>query len=159
MSALVRRHALLTRPNLVADVHAHWRVRITDTPRGNYAALSEIEFRATPGGVSQATGGTASTNGSYSGAWGAENAFDGLSSTSYASNEGLPKWIAYQFPLPVQVAEVAIRGVPASYGAMNESPRGFDIQWSDDGSDWITALSVSGLGTWAYSEVRTFSVP
>lgn len=141
------------------EAHPHWRIYVTDTPRGDYAALAEIEFRATAGGANQAVGGTASTNGQYSGAYAVENAFDGSASTVYASNANLPKWIAYQFPSPVVVGEVAIRGVPASYGVQNESPRGFDIEYSDDGVSWVTAKSVAGESTWAYGELRTFSVP
>lgn len=139
--------------------HSRWRIKFTASQEGNYVALAEIEFRASTGGANQASGGAASSNGQYDVPYGPGNAFDGIATTLYVSNIGLPKWVAYAFPSHVGVAEIAIRAVDSSYGVHTDDPKDFKLEWSDDGLTWTSVLSVTGQTGWGYGEWRAFSVP
>lgn len=143
-----------------AGTHSYWRIRITANVSSNYSSISEIQFRATPGGADQASGGTASASGSYASGYEASKAFDDSNSTQWASNAALPSWISYQFPSPVAVQEVAIISTGAAYGdpGRSEAPKTFTIQYSDDGTAWTTAASPSDQTGWGLNETRLFSV-
>lgn len=134
--------------------HSYWRllIRGRNPINPNFLTISEIQFRATPGGAQLAVGGTASADSSSSST--PDRAFDGNTGTHWenvSSND--PRWIQYAFASPVDVAEVSIRSAFA-----NEGPQTFDVQWSDDGAAWTTAAVVSIEPAWAAGETRVFPV-
>lgn len=144
-----------------ADSHAYWRINITQSATLGiaYSSISGLEFRATPGGADQCSGGTAIADSYYGAGYEPENAFDHDTSTEWASAIGLPHYIGYQFAAPVSVAQVAVIATDAAYGSKSEAPGIFTIEYSDNGSSWTTAASPATQGSWGDSEVRLFSVP
>lgn len=134
--------------------HTYWRVIVQ---LGNSGAISaaELEFRATPGGADQATGGTPSVVSTLIGS--AADIFDNNNSTFWAINGSAEAWIKYQFASPVSVGEVAwrIRG-DSNPG---HSPASFLIQFSDDNTLWTTAWQVTGQTGWSNGEQRVFTSP
>lgn len=57
-----------------------------------------------------------------------------------------------------EVKSVLIRASTMT-GDLNMSPRGFRLQWSDNGTTWTTALTVTNSDSWQTGERRTFAVP
>lgn len=141
------------------DTHLFWRLNISAAQSGGYVSIAEIEFRATPGGADQATGGTPSASSSYNPAYTAAAAFDGNPGSEWASGNGFPHWIRYEFASAVEVQQVAVQATDAAYGGPNERPLDFAIEYSDDGSAWTVARTVTGQTGWTDSEIRLFSVP
>lgn len=137
----------------------YWRVLVNESNSG-YCAISEIQMAQTSGGANQCTGGVVSGTGTIINAsYGPEIAYDGVLQTSD------PYWVlvmppvgsaAYHFPTPKAIREVKIK--IANQDATH-SPKAFDVQYSADGTNWITALSVTGQTGWALAETRTYAIP
>ena len=143
------------------DTHSYWRFHISAAASGAYASVAGIEFRASPGGADQCFGGTALADSYYSAGYEPAKAFDHDNATVWASASTFPHWIGYQFPAPVSVAEAAIIATPYAYGDSPrlECPKDFTIEWSDDGTAWTVAQTVTGQTGWGYNEERAFMVP
>lgn len=141
--------------------HAYWRVRITlgQVVGQAYSSISGLEFRATAGGADQCTGGTAIADSFFGAGYEPAKAFDHDNSTEWASASGLPHYLGYQFAAPVFVAQVAMIATDAAYGAPNERPRDFTIEYSDNGSSWTVAATPAAQTGWTNSETRLFTVP
>ncbi|UTC28368.1 putative tail protein [Brevundimonas phage vB_BpoS-Gurke] len=138
--------------------HAHWRLLIDQTDGdANQVGIQDIWFRQTKTGPQLATGGTPSASSSTSGQ-GPEGAFDGVTGGAWFSAAGNPvgQWIAYAFPAPVEVRYLDLKG---SQDYPTRSPRAFKVQWSDDGSTWTTAWTVTGQTGWAPNQTRQFHAP
>jgi hypothetical protein len=140
--------------------HAYWRIYITAVQGGTgpNCSIGEMEFRATPGGADQASGGTAIANGFFD-PYTPASAFDNSNFTRWASPGGQPSWLGYQFPSPVVVEQVAVRAPDIDNYASSQMIKDFEFQWSDDGSSWTTAATYSGESTLAALEQRLYSVP
>lgn len=137
--------------------HLYWRVLVTSTNSGTLTGIGECEMRATNGGADQCNGGTASASSQWSASYVPANAFN----NNYAGNPwhsanggGLPQWLQYQFPAPVDVAELVLQA--RADGENNAAPKTFSLQWSDDGVAWTTLFTHTTNGTWTTGEVRTF---
>lgn len=142
------------------DPHSYWRLYIASTGLDN-PTVNKIEFRATAGGADQCVGGTPSASTIWSSVYNSFKAFDNDGTSFWAAVSGsgglAPQWVAYQFPSPVSVAEVAITSRNGSSG--DQCVKTGEIQWSDDGVTWNTAKVIPEQATWANSETRLFSVP
>ena len=141
--------------------HAYWRINVTAaTSAGNYCTIADIQMRASAGGANQCSGGTASADSFYSAGYDASKAFDGVATTNWTSTGAVyPHWIQYAFSSPVSVAEVAIQVASGTYGTVNESPKDFTIEYSDNGASWLVAKTIIAGTFWAFSEQRLYSVP
>lgn len=135
--------------------HLHWRINITANNGGSgYLTIAEIEMRGSVGGSDLCTGGTATAS-VNSGA--ASVLFDNSPSSFWdTGGSSQTGWVAYQFPSPVDIVEYTIRAQDnASY--LDESPKDWKMQYSDDGSSWYDSFSsVTNQTGWAASEIRTF---
>ncbi|USN15481.1 putative tail protein [Brevundimonas phage vB_BpoS-Kikimora] len=139
--------------------HAHWRLLIDQTDGdASQVGIQDIWFRQTKTGPQLATGGTATASSSQSSSQGPEGAFDGVTGGAWFSAAGNPvgQWIAYAFPAPVEVRYLDLKG---SQDYPTRSPRAFKVQWSDDGSTWTTAWTVTGQTGWAPNQTRQFHAP
>lgn len=128
--------------------HRYWRISCTKNNSNgahNYMGFMEIEFRASIGGATQCTGGTASASGVDAGNV-AANAFDNNTSTVWYSNGSLPCWIMYDFGSgnSKDIVEFACKPV----GPQVYCPNEFALQYSDDNSTWTTTISVKGETNW-----------
>lgn len=59
---------------------------------------------------------------------------------------------------PRNVAQVKLQAFNSAAGAA-QMPSAFRPEWSDNGTEWITALTVTGQTAWTASQIRTFNVP
>lgn len=138
--------------------HLYWRVQINAVggPSAVYVALPEIQMRDAIGGAQKCTGGTASASTTQSTNTPA-NAVDGNLSSIWRANAAPVQWWQYQFPVAVDIVEIAISTGTGPTG-YQEAPTNFDLQWSDDGTSWTTAASFTGIGVWPSNETRIFRV-
>jgi len=141
--------------------HRYWRINITATDTGATAtSLAELEFRATVGGATLCTGGTASASSTFDASHTAIEGFDGNGNTTWSSvSSGLPAWLRYVLPSASSVNQVAIRARNEGGSTFGQTPKDFSIQSSDDGTTWTTEWSVTGQTGWTINEVRTFNRP
>jgi hypothetical protein len=136
--------------------HAYWRMTSLANAANNIVTVAEMQYRATPGGSNEASGGTPSASTTFSGDP-ASSAFDANASTFWASGTSTPEnWLQYQFASAVSVAEVTLQAESAS---PNRAPTVFAISFSDDGTTWTTAWEVTSVTTWTSGLTQTFTDP
>ncbi len=149
---------VFTHPEYVSiPTTTHWRM-VTLTNGGSAAtSLVELEMRSSLGGTDQCSGGTASTNDDYGGAFPATNAFDNSLTTLWAGNGAAGLWLRYVFASALRVVEIAITERDTE---VTQAPRSGVVEYStDSGATWGTAFTWS-TGAWsAVNEQRVFSDP
>lgn len=64
----------------------------------------------------------------------------------------------YELNEPSDVKKVRISSSPSNT-PINGLIRNFRLQWSDNGSTWTTAATITGTTAWSLSEVREYSIP
>ena len=134
--------------------HLYWRI-LNVTDHGGLA-IGQISMAATFGGANQCTGGTATASSTYGG-YVASNCFTGVSTDFWSSNgDSLNVWIQYQFPSPVDVVELVIFPRP-DYLANTQGLRLFDLQYSDDGTNFTTVANWYPQ-TWNAGVSQTFDI-
>lgn len=140
-------------PAPVDGAHRYWRINITDWYNG-VGALSELEFYRVANEAKISTaGGTPSASSTAFGS--VADAFDGVlgGGNYWHPNGGSAAWLAMDFGSgnAKEVSAVAILDRQDA----QQGPTAFDVQYSDDGSSWTTAWSVSGL---AFSGSKKWSI-
>lgn len=138
--------------------HSYWRIYITagvgSGSTAGYYTIGEIEMRATPGGADQCNGGTATAHDYYSATYAPAKAFDNNTTTWWASFTSNPiGWIKYAFASGVDVGEIAI--TERNTTPPNFAPKDFQLQWSDDNTNWTTVRAWRGV-TYNQGETKTF---
>lgn len=123
---------------------------------GNIAAQN-IEFRATMGGATLCTGGTASASSTYPG-FSATNCF--ANTGQWASDGGAEQWIEYDFGIGVthDVAEVAYQCRNDGYN--DQTPNTGQLQYFD-GEFWrpySTDIIWGPTGDWTSGETKLYEV-
>jgi hypothetical protein len=137
----------------------YWRLLLTEAGGYNGGALSNIEFREIAAGANAATGGTATAGSTGGGA--AANLFDADTATIWFGTAGAiaagTAWISYDFGdgNDVWISEYVVQARPGSDGG--QAPVGWELQYSDDGTSWTAADTVSGETTFGAAEARTFT--
>lgn len=137
--------------------HRYWRINCVRTDGGAVPAASEIEMRTSIGGSDVCTGGTASAS-SVFGSFVAANAFDNDINTLWAANASTG-WIAYDFGSgnDQDIVEVAWRSRQSSDA--NQSAREADIEYSDNGTDWVKKWAWTESTSWSLAQTRSFADP
>jgi hypothetical protein len=136
--------------------HLYWRVNVSANNGSPNTSIEELEFLATPSGSDQANGGTALASSEFSN-HNAFRAFDNSTAGNPWASVSTPAWLGYQFVAPVWVSTITIQARDDS--AAEQSPRDFTIQFSDDGTNWFTAWSVTNQTGWALAQIRRFTDP
>ena len=136
--------------------YRYWRIYITDSSSAsNLVSLYEAEMRATVGGADQCTGGTATASHADGDAY---KLFDDNSGTYWINGSpGEDTWFQYDFGSgnAVEVAEIAM--VPR-YGS-SQTPTDFSLQYSDNGTDYTTAATWTGVTDWQGGVIKELEVP
>ncbi len=134
-----------------------WRVNRIETQGVPQPSCASLEFRAFPNGPDQCAGGTAITTSNWP-SYPASAAFDhNDDSFAVSPNYGeVPHYIGYEFPAPVNVAEIRFARRYDSYG-VGEAPKTFQVQGSDDGINWITAWAVLNEPSWESDRARIYT--
>lgn len=131
---------------------AFWRLGIGSG--SGYVELKEVAF-LDASMVDVSVGGVASASSEYSATYSAAKAFDKSTSTSWSTvSGGIPAWIQYQHPTPVDIAAVKITA-NGIYG-----PGGFTLRGSANGTDWSAQVSLAlAAGGPVSSSVESILVP
>ena len=149
--------------------HRYWRLNIIRNNGGNFSGdqlvlIPEIEMRIVAAGADQCTGGTALGTAGYGGA--SEDpakAFDNSSATWWQAKMGVSSTtftavqIGYDFGSGVTKDIIEI-SLTANSGFLTRTPTLFEVQYSDDNSNWFTSWTVI-CGTWASATARVFTRP
>lgn len=148
--------------------HQYWRIYVTANNGGAYTSLSEAWLMETPGGTdatsqlgSAMTAGTGICSSQYDSTNGCHRVWSNSYNDNWATSNGnaVPSWVGYDFGSnPVDIKEVMLRPHTNS-GLENRSPRDFSIQYSDDGTTWSTAWSVTGETGWTVGVNKIFTKP
>jgi hypothetical protein len=133
-----------------------WRIVPTVSGAGVYA-FSEIEMRASLGGVDQCTGGQnfGSSHFDTSGHVQSRAYDDNNATLGATANTNGTQWFGYLFPATVNIEQLSLRS--RSDTAANQTPTAFTIEYWD-GSAWQVAATFSGLAAWSLAETRTFDI-
>lgn len=144
--------------------HAYWRLLMLGNAASNGFAIAEAEFRATPGGSNQTTGGTASDSDHFSSSFVGSKAFDNDLTTMWVTvgDSNTPPtgdhWLQYQFASPVHVGEIKITARNDTF--FTQSPTQFMVQYSDDGTTFQNAWKADTSSTYTgASSTITFTDP
>ncbi len=135
--------------------HRYWRLNISAVDGGAFIDFSEIELRGSVGGPDLTGSGTVSVYSEWPGQEGTKSVDDNTSTFwgSYPANP--PGWWAYDFGAGNDQDIVQLYITPrASYP--QDGPAAFDLQFSDNGSDWTTAESFTAA--WEEGVAQTFTI-
>jgi hypothetical protein len=145
--------------------HRYWRIQLNSGAGGAYA-FSEVQFRTTRGTAllfASATPATAAqTFGTVPGSFDATQAADNNTATLWSSsNKTPPQWWAYDYGATssnwLDVVEVAITA--RNDGSFGQAPSTFDLQYSDDNSNWNTVFSFTAAAWTSAAQTQIFSLP
>jgi len=81
------------------------------------------------------------------------------SETQYVTSTGTTNGQYIRMKLRAAKTVTSVLFKTGSSTPNTESPSGFRLEYSDDGTNWTVALTVTGQTGWAANEERTFAVP
>jgi hypothetical protein len=142
--------------------HRYWRLYVTAAGSGGYCSLAELEMYESIEPLNVCSGGTASASSDGFG-WVPANAFNGTH-TGNGWHSGAntlpatPEWLKYDFgsgnDKDIQAIKMVGRG---DSNAVNQTPKDFQLQYSDDDSSWSTLFTITGAANWgAYYGTQFF---
>jgi hypothetical protein len=149
--------------------HAYWRIYVTATNGGGggYILINNLQFWETLVSGDKSVGGTPIFDVQHTGGGFAANAFDlnGMSAWFTTDGSTPPHWLGYHFAEPVDIpifkltalmtANISLAGDSENY---KSAPRNFNWEYSDNGTDWFTALAVVNETDWGLAEQRTYAL-
>ena len=136
--------------------HRYWRLYMT-AGAVSACAVMEMELRSTAGGGDKTGSGTASSSSNYPG-WPPSQVFDDNTGTGWSSADSTnyPHSITYDFGSAASFGIVQIVITPRA-SIIEQAPTAFQWQWSDDGIDFTTQRTYTGI-TWPGGTPQTFDV-
>lgn len=140
----------------VIGAHAFWRVNVTQVY--GHCCILEMEWAAEAGGPTLCAGGTALSSGNYNTAdFHQDFSFDGVLNNykHWASNVSTSGWLGYQFSAPVRPKELRLGGINVRAVQYIQN---FDVQYSDNGTSWVTVKSYKNENNWPNLTLRPFLV-
>jgi len=137
----------------------YWRILGFEV-EGGATQYREIEFLGTDGSTVLSTGGTPSASSEFSGSFVVGNAFDGNSGTAWAAegtsgSRGAMDWVAYDFGSDVEVGSVRLTATNLSGERWTRA----ELQKSDDGVNWESVASESGIANPGSGGTTTLTFP
>ncbi|PZR73614.1 MAG: hypothetical protein DI537_46470, partial [Stutzerimonas stutzeri] len=139
--------------NRAVEPHEYWRVYFDANNSTSFCGLTELQFfkaNSITNAVSMFPGTPLSSGGTPA------LAFDnGASSSGWNVAGSNQQWIGYHFSKAVGIARVRITAAQFT----DQSPKDFRVQYSDNGTDWTDAWTVTGQTDWFNGEVRQFIDP
>ena len=138
-----------------ASGHRYWRLNILNTQNGSYINIAEINFREvldTPGNMT----GTTTAFDQFSG-YPPSNAVDGTANNVWAAPAASGWWQIDYGGSPKDIIQVQLSVECPNAGGYSYMPANFQLQYSDNGTDFTTVKAWSA-SSWSACEVRTFNV-
>jgi hypothetical protein len=145
--------------NIIMAAHRHWRLYCrANNSETQIINIRELEFRESIGGADNTSGGTASASSETAFGLGpASAAFNNTGSDNWQSHnsQSLPQWIKYDYGSGNAKDNVEMR---ITCGSPTLHPVSWDLQYSDDNSNWTTLFSQENETGWANAgDQKTFS--
>lgn len=149
----------------------YWGIRINLVQTGSdWPGYGELSFHSANGGLNLSAGGTLLTTTSFNGSQdhafdgyigvGSANTWDGGSHNVGHPNATVPVIDYIDFGAGNEKSIRQVRLMAAESTFSNGMPKDFDIVYSDNGSTWNTAWSVTFQIGWnTTGEIRTFTDP
>lgn len=141
--------------------HRYWRVKATSLDSGApYMACAELSLATLEEGPNIATGGTPVADSYYApeGLTSAK-AFDGNTGTYWACNgTGTAAYIGYDFGAGNDKDILEVRYTVRNDAYHHQAPTAATIDYSDDGSVWTVAKTISGMAAWSQGETRVWQI-
>lgn len=144
-------------PATVALPYRYVRFRFTSVLSGN-VAMAEVQMRLVPAGADVTVVGQAVASGDIGGGFVAPNAIDNNANTMWNSgySAGNTWWYA-DLGSSQAIVEYTIQA--RHDGFLGDTPRGWEVEGSDNAVDW-TLIKSETTPIWpVVSEVRTFTLP
>lgn len=146
--------------SLAGTSHRYWRINISAN-NGSLGTtiITEFEMRTAQGGSNVVSGGTALASSEMGSGLAASKAFDGSTSTYWASTNPVAT-LQYDYGAgnAKTIVEVALRCAPGGESPVT-APKDFTIQYSDDGAAWTTVYTATNQTSWTTGELRTYTFP
>lgn len=136
--------------------HRYWGFQPL-TSDGTTFIIAEIELHETAGGGDLTVPGvTPSYDFNRYSSYSAANAIDDVGSSVFGSVSKTTTRLWYDLGTAKEISEVTMQ---ADVGSFSSCPRSFNVIYSDDGTTWTTAWTVTTGTAWASAEKRTFLSP
>lgn len=141
--------------------HRYWRLLVRANNGGTCATICEVEMFTSIGGVNQCVGGNPIYS-TFQVSWEPAKAFDGIKNADQgwasATNDIDGAWIGYDFGAGNEkdIAQIAVTSRINASGLL-QTPRVFQLQWSDDATTWYQKGSIDQQTGWTANETRTFT--
>ncbi|SPK73723.1 conserved protein of unknown function [Cupriavidus taiwanensis] len=133
--------------------HLYWRINVSADNGGANLSIGDLSLYVAGAASHASTGGTPSAS-TVNGSQTADKGFDETSSTYWQATTSTG-WLRYQYASAV---DIAIYGVTSSNQAVNQAPKAWTLEWSDDGSAWTVADTVVGQTNWSTQTQRWYAV-
>jgi hypothetical protein len=127
---------------------------------GNVPGLVEMEIATTAGGADTTAGRTYSATTEFPGEE-ASKAFDDNTGTNWGGfDNSLPQWLKVDYGATSGdwIAANQLKITARGGGSVDQAPKDFTFQGSDDNSAWTTLITKTGEA-WTASETKTYQVP
>lgn len=140
-----------------ATTTAYARVRFTETWGSPVVNIAELQIRNADGTALFGTPIYSSIGGAQTSA---DNAFDAGATTLWVPALGdISQSIGLLLAAPSVVKSILLRFASTDAASFEEAPRSFVVEFSNDGTAWTTALTVTNEDVWAQAEARTYTIP
>lgn len=139
--------------------HNYWRVNITANNGGIYVCIPELSFLDASGNNNSGL----FVNRLFSSQFvdSADNsavaAFDGSTLTQWTNAMTSAEYLGMHFSVPIAIDRVTLTASLIGQGTY--APKNFTIDYSDDGINWTTAVTVLNQTGWGTAETRSFDIP
>lgn len=144
---------------LAASSHRWWRI-LTNTSTGTYCGVAEYELHNNFLGEDLTGSGTATAS-TYAGGCPPSDAVDNNNSTIWATwPSSAPQWWQYDFGVGNSYGIIEVK-ITARITYFTEAGSSISLQYSDNGVDFTTQETVTGLTWTSDNEIKTldFSAP
>ncbi|MBB2915847.1 discoidin domain-containing protein [Cupriavidus alkaliphilus] len=133
--------------------HTYWRINVSANNGSANLSIADLSLYVAGAASHASTGGTASAS-TTNGAQSASNGFDQNSATYWQATTSTG-WLQYQYASPV---DIAVYGVTASSQSTTQAPKAWTLEYSDDGTNWTVADTVTVQTNWATQTQRWYTV-
>lgn len=135
--------------------HRYWRIYVTASNGTTWHQIgAELELRQSIGGADESSVGTASASGQISNDYAASKAFDNTAGTMWNAPAATGR-LQFAFATNREVVEYTVAA--RNDGFLTDTPKNWTFEYSDNGTSWSTAHTVTNATGWSLGEVRTYS--
>jgi hypothetical protein len=146
-----------------SHAYRYYRVLVNATQvASNVAGFTELEIAASIGGADTTAGRTYTASTEFPGAEVTRLFDDNLTTEWGSSVTTMPQWAKVDYGVTagnwIAANQIKITVRPSAGGGLDQAPKDFIFQGSDDNTNWTDLITRTGV-VWASGETKTFTVP